>query len=148
MKDYIVYAKMLWPQPQTWPFVALLILLLFVYLTSTEIQSQDCENRLCYNTTPAPGEEDTPRQMIDKMITTLRVNHSPVEWRKALLIGLFAAFIVILVLGLPLTLRNFVLATLTVFIIVYFASTWTNWTYWRGMDNHIEQQLLRLRSEI
>ena len=139
---------MLWPQPRTWPFIALLFLLLFVYLISTEIQSQDCDDRLCYNTTPTPQSEDNPRQMIDKMIATLRVNHSPVEWRKALLIGLLVAFLVILVLGLPLTIRNFVLATLIVFIIVYFASTWTNWTYWRGMDNWVEHQLLRLRSEL
>lgn len=139
---------MLWPQPQTWPLIALLILLLFVYLVSTEIQSQDCNDRLCYNTTPSPQEKDDPHQIIDKMITTLRVNHSPVEWRKALLIGLLVAFLVILILGLPMTLRNFALATLTVFIIVYFASTWTNWTYWRNMDNSIERQLLQLRSEI
>ena len=137
---------MIWPQPQTWPFVALLFLLLFVYLIWTEIQSQDCDGRLCYNTTPQAESTDTAREMIDKMITTLRVNHSPVEWRKALLIGLFVSFLVIVLTGLTLNLRNFVLAGLIVFILVYFAATWTNWVYWKEIDVYIERQLLQLRS--
>lgn len=135
------------PQPQTWSLISLLFLLLVVYLISTEIQSQDCYERICYNTTPEAQSEDKPSEMIDKIITTLRVNHSPVEWRKALLIGLFVASCVILLTGVCSTLSNFILITLIVFIIVYFAATWTNWTYWRQIDNYIERQLLILRSQ-
>lgn len=136
------------PQPQTWSLISLLFLLLVVYLVSTEIQSQDCYERICYNTTSEAKADDEPSQMIDKMITTLRVNHSPVEWRKALLIGLLVASFVILLTGVCATLSNFILITLIVFIIVYFASTWTNWTYWRQVDNCLERQLLILRSQI
>ena len=139
---------MYWPQAQTWPLLGLVILLLFVYIVATEIQSQDCDSRLCYNTTSAPNNEDQPEQMIDKMVTTLRVNHSPVEWRKALLIGLIVAYLVIVVLDVPLTLSNYLLTVFIIFIIVYFASTWTNWTSWRCLDNWIERELIRLRSEI
>jgi hypothetical protein len=135
-------------QAQTWPWIALLFLLLFVYLVSTEIQSQDCHERLCYNTTPTPNPEDTPYSMIDKLITTLRVNHSPVEWRKALLLGLITSLIVLAFFAKCLTLSNFILVGLIVFIVVYFAATWTNWTYWRGVDTCLERELLRLRSKI
>jgi hypothetical protein len=136
------------PQPQTWPFLAILFLALFVYLISTEIQSQDCQDRLCYNTTPQVTSFDHPRTMVEKLITTLRVNHNPVEWRKALLIGLFVSFIVIVVKGVPLTMKNFLLISLIVFIIAYSTLSWTDWSYRREVDNYIERRLLYLHSRL
>lgn len=137
----------MWPQADTWPWVALLFLLLFVYLVATEIQSQDCADRLCYNTTSEPNLDDKSSAMIDKLVTTLRVNHSPVEWRKALLIGMIVSLVVIVVFNIPLTLCTFILLGLIVFIFVYFASTWTNWVWWRCHDTYIERQLIALRSK-
>lgn len=138
----------MWPTPSSWPFIALLFLLLVVYLISTEIQSQDCLDRLCYNTTSEPNLTDGPNQAIDKMVTTLRVNHSPVEWRKALLIGLIASLIIIVVLGIPLKLSNFILVGLIIFLFVYFAATWTSWKWWRELDVYIERHLVVMRYHV
>lgn len=132
------------PLPQHWPWLAILFILLFVYLVATEIQSQDCDNRRCYNTTPIPSSDDTTRDMIDKIITTARINHNPVEWRKALLIGFIVSLVTLIAFG-RLNLRNFVLIGLIVFILVYFAATWLNWIYWRQVDVTIEKSLLHLR---
>ena len=133
---------------ETWPGLALLFLLLFVYLVTTEIQSQDCEDRLCYNTTPSPQAGDSSYDMIDKMVTTLRVNHSPVEWRKALMIGLILSLVIICLFGSTMTIRNYVIIVLIIFLVVYFISTWTNWVYWRDVDTKIDRKLLRLRSHL
>ena len=128
-----------------WPFIGILFLVLIVYIVATEIQSQDCDRRLCYNTTPQPHLNDDPETIIDKLITTLRPNHTPVEWRKSLLIGLVVAYLVITVLGVPLMLSRYVLTTLIIFIFVYVALTWTSWVYWRHLDTQIERKLIQQR---
>lgn len=131
-------------RPSTWPALGLVLVGLFIYLIWTELLSQDCTSRSCYNATPIPTTLDTPRQIIDKMVTTLRVNHSPVEWRKGLMIGL----VVTLIIGFGLCLPNPIVVVLIIFIVVYFVATWTNWTRWRCLDVRLEQDLLRLRGRV
>ncbi len=131
----------MWPRPNTWLFGYFIVLLLLVYLIFTETQSQACKDRLCYNTTASPSELDTKHTMVDKMITTLRVNHNPVEWRKALLIGLVVAFVAPMFFGCALGVRNFIMTALLIFIVIYFIMAWHNWTVWREVDVEIEREL-------
>lgn len=129
--------------PSTWPFLGFFFLGIIIYLLISEIASQDCESQVCVNATPCPERRDMPEEIIDKLIVTLRTNHSPVEWRKALLIGLIISFVILFP---RITLRNYLLVALIIFFTTYFSLTWSSWNYWRKTDNYIEEQLLSLRS--
>ncbi len=131
-----------------WPFLALIFLGVFVWVAYSELLSQDCLDQPCLNKTPVPHQEDTTTEMIDKLITTLRVGHSPVNWRQALMISLIMAFVIILFFNLNWTLRNYGIILLLIFVVVYAILAWSIWSYWRPINMKIEKSLIDLRSRL
>lgn len=121
--------------------IILLLLTLCLYLVTLELASQDCQGKLCYNSTPSPTKDDSTQEIINKLALTLEINHSPVDWRRALIIG-----IVVGLIFLPcVNINTCVVVMILIFMCVYLSFSWSNWVYWRPIDLHIEDLLTHIR---
>jgi hypothetical protein len=127
----------------------ILICALSVFLIWSEVGSQDCLNRWCNNTTPSVIETDSPRQMIDKTIDTLRKQHTIVGWRRAMLVAIIVTLIVtVSILHRFPTGFQFFMVAVFIFLIVYFSSVWIQARWWGQNDSKIERQLMLLRKKV
>lgn len=140
-----------------WP---LIIIVIVVFLISTEDKSQNCVFQRCSNRSPDLLPTDTHRHIVDKLITTVRLNHNLVNWRLAMLVSLLVTVIILLIFGhqaSPLCFKSptefpqgftvLVIATI-IFITVYFLFNGIQAHQWAQDDHKIEEQLLQLRHRL
>lgn len=128
--------------------VGIIFIVICIYILATEYASQNCLDRHCLNTTPHANSNDTPKEIIDKLIATIRTNHSPVEWRKSLFIGIVVAFLVLYFCNLKWNLKNFVIIMFIVFFFVYATLTYITWAYYLPLETCLESNLTTLRPRV
>lgn len=128
--------------------VAIIFIVICIYILISEYSSQNCLDRHCLNTTPYVDSNDTPKEIIDKLVTTLRTNHNPVEWRKSLFLGIVISFLVLYFCDLNWSLKNFVIIMFIVFFFVYATLTYITWSYYVPVETCLENKLMTLRSQV
>ena len=79
-----------------WPIIAITIV---VFLVWSEYGSQDCRNQQCNNKAPVINKNDSPQQIIDKIMITSRKNHTLVSWRRAMLIAIIFGILILIIIG-------------------------------------------------
>lgn len=132
-----------WYNTALWPIIIVGIL---TYLIWTEYGSQDCQYQNCNNTSKVIYATDSITETIDKTTYNIRKNHTIIGWRRALLVSIVAA-IIILMIFCPYFPHGFTifLTILIIFVIVYFAQAWFQARWWKPRDRIIEKMLFRLR---
>jgi len=127
-----------------WPFI---IIGIIVFLIWTEDGSQNCHGKWCNNTPEFITPTDTTRKIIDKIRDMVRINHTVVGWRRALLVSIFCAMFILLLFqkSFPSGIQVFIV-TILIFIPVYMSCTWFVEHWWKMNDYQIESSLLQLRS--
>ncbi len=130
-----------------WPIVIIVIVAVIVW---TEYGSQDCRNQTCNNRSQPTEPSDTNSQMIDKIISDVRKNHTQVGWRRSMFVAIIATLGIILVLYRCTVVSGFVFFIIAtfIFISVYFASAWFHSHWFMFNDAKIEQALLDLRHRL
>ncbi len=130
-----------------WPIIAITIV---VFLVWSEYGSQDCRNQQCNNKAPVINKNDSPQQIIDKIMITSRKNHTLVSWRRAMLIAIIFG-ILILIWLYPSKMPHgfiFLIVAAIIFVITYFIFSWIQSQWWRQNDDKIEQSLQDLRHQL
>lgn len=133
-----------------WPIIAIV---LAVFLTRTEIGSQDCSiirdsRQLCNHDSPLPSKYDLPDETIDKMIRSLRRHHTVVGWRRAMLVSIILSIIILMWLNEGRMVHGlvFFVTTMIIFVVVYFTSVWFQNKWFSKNDSDIEKILRHLES--
>jgi FtsH-binding integral membrane protein len=130
----------------------ILVLLIIIYLIWAENGSQNCYEREC-NNLPPKVNSDSYLENISRVIETIRLNHTYVDWRRAMLIALILAFIIPIVLSVVFNqdvnlngYRYFVIATV-MFFLIYSFFIYHQRDFARSRDKEIENHLLSLRTK-
>ena len=127
------------------PFWPVLITAIIIFLAVSEIGSQDCDSGSCghYKSKIKTNND------VDNVINQLRLNHTSIGWRRALILSMLLSLIIITLFypGLPDGFDFFLVSTI-LFLIIYFTGSWFEWHWWNVKDNQIEDRLLELRHNI
>lgn len=129
-----------------WPFIVIVIL---AYLIWTEDGSQNCLNKKCNNDPPVMTEEDSPLQGIDKLVQGIRLNHTIVGWRRAMIVAIVISILIFLIFKsrFPHGFVFFIIAMI-IFLCVYFMIAFNQFSWWKTNDERIEEALISLRHRI
>lgn len=130
--------------------VLILTIVLVIVLIYSEYVAHDCiPHKVCNHSVPAPTDEDSNSEFIDKVIDMVQNNTDYVLWRQALLVGLISSIPVIYYLRrrLP-TYIEWVAVTLLVFLAAYLSSSWIWSHFFNPNANAIEKSLLQLRDRL
>jgi len=135
--------------PPFWPVIVVSIVL---FLLSTEIGSQDCVDGNCnhYNDyTKSINKKDKPSKSIDKIINMIRLNHTLVNWRRAMIVAIFLSTIITFFVysGLPPGIDFLIVATV-IFTFLYLSDAWVQIHWWNFNDTKVEDKLLELRNHL
>ena len=133
-------------RPPFWPVI---VTALIIFLTVGEIGSQSCENGACNHYKNVEPSDESTTGDIDNLISRVKINHTVVGWRRALIIAMLLSLIVLVIFypGLPDGFDFFLVATI-IFLSVYFTTSWFQWHGWKARDFKIEEKLLHLRNNI
>ena len=135
-----------------WPII---VITLVIFLVWSEYGSQDCRftedgQQLCHNKAKVIEEDDTPQEIIDKIVYSVRKNHNLVNWRRALLFAMIATLLIFMYYyrcNIP---NGFIffMITLILMFVIYFPMTWFGAHWFRMNDDKIENALRSLRDRI
>lgn len=150
------FSPNLWHSPAYfWPFL-IIILLILVFLIWSEYGSQDCRFdettnlQECHNKALKIEKDDSPQEIIEKIIYSVRKNHAIVSWRRAVFFGIIASLFIFIYYyrqNLP---NGFIffMITLIIIIIIYFCLTWFGAHWFRMNDDKIENALKSLAGKL
>lgn len=138
-----------------WPII---VIALVIFLVWTEYESQYCRVietdegpvQFCSDKVQPILPTDTPEMIIDKIIYSLRKNHTVISWRRALLASIIS-MVLILMYYYRTALPNgfiFFMLVLVLMFIIYFPLTWFGAHWFRMNDDKIERSLRELRDKI
>lgn len=129
-------------RPPFWPVIVTAII---IFLAIGEIGSQSCENGSCGHYKNIA----VSKNKIDELISRVKLNHTTVGWRRALIIAMLLSLIILCIFysGLPDGFDFFLVSTI-LFLIIYFTSSWFQWHWWKARDFKIEKHLLQLRHQV
>lgn len=134
-------------RPPFWPVI---VMALIIFLAVGEIGSQSCENGGCnhYKNIEKSSSNNSTSD-IDTLISRVKINHTVVGWRRALIAAMLLSLVILFLFypGLPDGFDFFLVATF-LFLIIYFITAWFQWHWWKARDFKIEEKLLRLRHNI
>ena len=130
-----------------WP---ILIITIVVFLVWAEYGSQDCRNQTCNNKAPIIHPNDTSSEIIDKILYTVRKNHTIIGWRRSLLIAIFSTLLILILLYSTKMVHGFVffIIAVIIFLVSYFTSAWFQSHWYTFNDTKIENSLKELRHRI
>ena len=135
-------------RPPIWPVIVTAII---IFLAIGEIGSQSCENGCCkhYKNIDKSCSCNESSKNIDTIISRIKLNHTSVGWRRALILAMLLSLIILMIFypGLPDGFDFFLISTI-LFLLIYFTSSWFQWHWWKARDFQIEQKLLNLRHNI
>ena len=121
------------------------IMTIFINIMRTEIKSQDCLGKTCYNTTPEASPDDKNSEALCKILETLKRNHTLVGWRRSLMISIVVCIPIIFILGLEWNVHNLVISIIVIFMITYASIIIFQNHWWVKKDKVVENSLLMLR---
>src|SRR5680860_27605 len=130
-----------------WPIVVIVIV---VFLVWSEYGSQDCRSQQCNNKAETIDPNDDYRTSIDKIILTIKRNHTIVGWRRSLLVAIFATLLILMWMCRTTMVHGFIffLIAVMIFFATYFVSAWLQWTWFTNNDLKIEKYLRELRTKL
>lgn len=135
-------------RPPIWPVIVTAII---IFLSISEIGSQSCQNGKCnhYNNIEPSSISGPSSKNIDTLISRLKLNHTVVGWRRALILAMLLSLIILCLFypGLPDGFDFFLISTI-LFLLIYFTTAWFQWHWWKPLDYKIEDRLLSLRHKI
>ncbi len=130
-----------------WPIIVITIV---VFLVWAEYGSQDCRYQTCNNKAPSIDPNDTTTEAIDKILYTVRKNHTTVGWRRSMLLAIFITLLILIWMCRSRMVHGFVffiIATM-IFLATYFASAWFQSHWYTFNDLKIESSLKELRHRL
>ena len=136
-------------RPPIWPVIVTAII---IFIAVGEIGSQDCTNGHCNhykNVDPELEKGELLSQKVDYVIEKLRLNHTVVGWRRALLLSMILSLVILI--GYYACLPDgfdYFLVTFILFVVIYGSSVCLQWYWWRSRDNIEEEHLYKLRNQI
>ncbi len=135
-------------RPPIWPVIVLSII---IFVAVAEIGSQSCQNGNCnhYKNADFTKPSDSSSKTIDGIISIVKLNHTIVGWRRALILSIILSLSILVYFysELPDGYDFFLISTI-LFIVIYLFSVWFQWHWWKGRDHNIENKLLHLRHNI
>ena len=131
------------------PFWPVIVMALIIFLTVSEIGSQSCADGHCNHFRSIDPPSDITSKNIDSLISRIRINHTVVGWRRALILAMILSLIILMFYddGLP-SGFDFFLVAVIIFLAIYLTTSWLQWHWWKARDFKVEDQLLLLRSEV
>lgn len=135
-------------RPPIWPVIVMAII---IFIAVAEIGSQSCQDGHCnhYDSIYKVSDKDPSTEHIDSLVSRVKLNHTVVGWRRALLLAIILSLIILVLFypGLPDGFDFFLVSTI-LFLVIYFTSTWFQWHWWKAKDFNIEDSLYHLRHQI
>ncbi len=136
-------------RPAIWPVIVVAIV---IFLAVSEIGSQSCVDGHCnhYKNIEPSCPDDLSSDNIDTLISRIKINHTVVGWRRALIVAILLALVILFLFSpseLPDGFDFFLVATI-LFLVIYFTTTWFQWHWWKPRDFKIEEKLLQLRHTV
>jgi hypothetical protein len=127
----------------------IVVLALILFIVWTEDRSQNCLGKPCQHSAPPVLEKEDPAQSIEKIIYSVNLRSSVVEWRRAVLAGLVVTLLLYLVMkpNIP-SGSEFIVTALFLILAYYLASGWFIWAQVVPTDSAIEKALVDLRKMV
>lgn len=124
--------------------LALILLLLFLEYRRHDMQA----NPACLGSAPPPKETDPLPLYLKKVIRQVETCDEMVQWRRALIVGILAAFVIIFFLKrrFPSAIE-FLFVFGIIFILVYFANHWLQTHFMKHNVRAITSELNTLRDQ-
>ena len=136
-----------WSPGFIWPYVVIFII---VFVLIAEYGSQDCRENHCNEHTEELDLSDSPITMIDKIDRSISKWHNVVLWRRALLGGVIAGILILLLFAprFPHGFQVFLISAF-VFFVIYLSEAWFN-DHWFKMndDFKIRKDLQQFRDRL
>ena len=135
-------------RPPIWPVIVTAII---IFIVIGEIGSQECTGGKCnhYKNIYQVKKNAPTSKKIDSLISRIKLNHTTIGWRRALLLAIVLSLIILVIFnpGLPDGFDFFLVSTI-LFLVIYFSTVWLQWHWHRCKDYENEESLLKLRHQI
>ena len=130
-----------------WYIVVVVVVLLIGLLLYLEYRRDDRQaNSNCLGCSPAPAKDEPTAEYLAKVIRQVETGEEIVQWRRALVVALITAFLVIFfVKGSAPTGLQYLFGVSVIFIAGYFSSHWIATHFTRFNNRSIITSLNNLR---
>lgn len=104
----------------------MVVLLIIIYITHSEIGSQDCLNYKCHSWIDTPTVDTPIDENIEKIINMIQNSYTLVGWRRSIIIGLVLSFIItkIVLYNYNLGWREYFIVSIIIMVFSYTAYQW------------------------
>lgn len=135
-------------RPAIWPVIVVAII---IFVVVGEIGSQSCQDGQCnhYDNVDKVSDNEPTSKHIDSLISRIKLNHTTVTWRRALVLSMILSLCILTLFypGLP-DGFDFFLVSAICFLVLYFAATWLQHHWWAPKDYQEEEYLYNLRNSV
>lgn len=121
------------------------VIVIIAYIIWTEDRSQNCLGKPCQHSPPPITVYDSYRHRLDKVIYAINLNHTVVDWRRAVLAGLIVVLVLASLMVSSLDGTKVLMASLILILGYYLLWAWLTWTWSRPNDSYLVKQLNKLR---
>ena len=130
-------------------FYIIIVIIIFI-LVWIELSEHDClPHKNCDKSKPNVQKGDDYLTQVDKISIKIRKNNNYIIWRQSLLVGLVAAFPIIILLKkrMPSPIE-WVFVGLLIFTAAYFSNSWIWAHFYQPNSRSIEKNMLILRDHL
>ena len=126
--------------------IIIILVIIIAFLIWAEDRSQNGLNKPCQHSCPTFSSNDTMEDKIDKLIRTINLNHTVVEWRRSLLVAIICGLFIMIILRTinnECSLNGIFVVILVIFLILYMSSGYIYWSWFEPMDRKMIKVITR-----